>query len=445
MFSFSKEIRYLKFKGIVLSTSQTFLYTAQSFAALISLLVMMMTGIELNTFNIFMTLAFLNTLRSSVSWNIAEGANYIGDFVSALGRIENFLELPELKRAKQDEKILQSMAIAKGPPTYVVDTNSNTAEASNKCTKVSLENVTCVWDGDSSPCIANVNLTVKENDLVLVTGPVGCGKTSLLSTIRGELPVKEGEVLVTSGNTIYVPQQPWVFSGTVRDNIIFGKKYDYSKFKSVIKACDLENDISSFPNGEQTVIGERGVLLSGGQRARVGLARALYADGDVYLLDDPLSAVDAKVGRHIFMDCICGFLRHKTRILVTHQLQYLKGADHVVVMDKGTVVYEGSYEEFTQDSKAASVEFLPSKYDDSPPLTRSLDAQCQSIVSYKKDMKRSGLEVADEDRVEGSVSLGLYWRYLLYGIPCVLVVLLGLYFAVTQGRNKMYLLVYRVS
>lgn len=380
----------------------------------------------MNTFNIFMTLAFLNALRSAVSWNIAEGANYIGDFLSALGRIEMFLELPELNTVKHEDD--NKNEISKGPPIGDVESENGT----RKSTQVSLKNVTCHWNGESSPCIRNISLDLKENDLVLVTGPVGCGKTSLLSTILKELPIKEGQITVT-GETVYVPQKPWVFSGTVRDNITFGQKYKQSKFLTVIKACDLENDINTFPHGDQTVVGERGVLLSGGQRARVGLARALYADGDVYLLDDPLSAVDAKVGRHIFMDCICGYLRNKTRVLVTHQMQYLKGADHVVLMDKGLVVYEGTYEGLTQESKT-KFELLPGKYDDSPPLTRALDVQCLSVVQYNKQKKKRGLEVADEDRVEGSVSWKLYWKYFLYGLPCAMVILLAMYFIITQGK-----------
>lgn len=388
----------------------------------------MATGVELNTFNIFMTLAFLNTLRSAVSWNIAEGANYVGDFISALGRIDDFLELPELKNSRRKDDNENSI-IGKGSPVNIV---SNNEDAGIKSTQVSLKNITCYWNGESSPCIKNVSLDVKENDLVLVTGPVGCGKTSLLSALLGELPVKEGHISVT-GNLVYVPQKPWVFSGTVRDNIIFGRKHNHSKFQSVIKACDLENDISTFPNGDQTVIGEKGVLLSGGQRARVGLARALYADGDVYLLDDPLSAVDAKVGRHIFMNCICGVLRNKTRILVTHQLQYLQGADHVVLMDKGAIAYEGTYEGLEHQS-TTEFKLLPGKYDDSPPLTRALDAQCFSIVKFNKD-KKKGLEVADEDRMEGSVSWNLYWKYFMYGLPSIMVLMLGLYFVVTQGKR----------
>jgi ABC-type multidrug transport system fused ATPase/permease subunit len=366
-----------------------------------------------------------------------------------LQRIQGFLELQELKVTKDD--------FYPAPSTVKthkeVDTNLNVVEdktdgektddsdnvfiedsdTNGKSIHVSLENVTCHWNGESSPAIRDVSLDLKQNDLVLVTGPVGCGKTSLLSTILGELPVKEGRMLVT-GRTIFVPQKPWVFSGTVRDNILFGQKFKRSKYQAIIKACDLEKDIIYFPNRDLTLIGERGVLLSGGQRTRIGLARALYVEADVYLLDDPLSAVDAKVGRHIFMECICGILSNKTRVLVTHQLQYLKGADHVVVMKRGSIFYEGTYEALNADSNSELQCLFASKYDDSPPLTRAMDTRrLSATVSFKENEQR-GLELAEEDRYTGSVSWRLYWDYLVYGLWPMLVVLLIILFIVTQCK-----------
>lgn len=407
----------------------------------------MATGVELNTFNIFMTLAFINTIRSSVAWNIAEGANYIGDFASALQRIQGFLELQELKPKRDDFVFLPSPQNQEktDPNLNIVEVktdNEKTDDSDNvfldeddntKNIHVSLENVTCFWNGECYPSIRDVSLDLKQNDLVLVTGPVGCGKTSLLSTILGELPVKEGRMVVT-GRTIYVPQKPWVFSGTVRDNIIFGQKFKRSKYQAIIKACDLEKDISSFPNRDLTLIGERGVLLSGGQRTRIGLARAMYVEADVYLLDDPLSAVDAKVGRHIFLECICGILSNKTRVLVTHQLQYLKGADHVVLMKNGSIFYEGTYEGLNADTNS-ELQCLFAKYDDSPPLTRAMDTRrLSATLSFKEDEKK-GLELAEEDRYTGSVSWRLYWDYLVYGLWPMLVSLLILFFVVSQGKN----------
>ncbi|XP_064615566.1 ATP-binding cassette sub-family C member 4-like [Liolophura sinensis] len=150
-------------------------------------------------------------------------------------------------------------------------------------------------------------------------------------SILGELPAAQGEILVR-GKISYAAQQPWVFSASLRQNVIFGQKYDAIKYNRIIRLCALKKDLEVMPHGDGTLIGDRGISLSGGQRARVSLARALYMDADVYLLDDPLSAVDAEVGRHIFEKVIMGYLRDKPRILVTHQLQYLTVADEILIL-----------------------------------------------------------------------------------------------------------------
>jgi len=149
----------------------------------------------------------------------------------------------------------------------------------------------------------------------------------------GELPLLEGTKSVR-GKIAYAPQEAWVFSGTVRQNILCGLEYDLKRYKRVVKACALEKDFTLLPNGDETTVGEKGVSLSGGQKARLNLARALYIDADIYLLDDPLSAVDTHVGRHLFDRAINGFLRNKIKILVTHQLQYLQEVDQILVLKR---------------------------------------------------------------------------------------------------------------
>lgn len=131
----------------------------------------------------------------------------------------------------------------------------------------------------------------------------------------------------------YASQEPWLFTSNVRKNILFGMPYIKERYKEVVKVCALERDFEELAFGDKTQVGERGAALSGGQRARVALARAVYRDADAYLLDDPLSAVDAHVAKHLFEECIQKYLGGKTRILVTHQVQFLKGADLIIVMD----------------------------------------------------------------------------------------------------------------
>uniref|UniRef100_A0A4W6CWU9 ATP-binding cassette, sub-family C (CFTR/MRP), member 4 n=1 Tax=Lates calcarifer TaxID=8187 RepID=A0A4W6CWU9_LATCA len=157
---------------------------------------------------------------------------------------------------------------------------------------------------------------------------VNLSSSSLLSAILGELPCDTGTMKV-KGQLTYASQQPWVFPGTIRSNILFGRELNLQRYERVIRACALKKLL---PYGDLTLIGDRGATLSGGQKARLNLARAVYQEADIYLLDDPLSAVDAEVGKHLFEQCICGLLRNKCRILVTHQLQHLKAADQIVVL-----------------------------------------------------------------------------------------------------------------
>lgn len=163
----------------------------------------------------------------------------------------------------------------------------------------------------------------------------------------GELPVSSGKLSI-GGEIAYSSQNPWLFAGTIRNNILFGQPYSKSKYDKTVEVCCLTKDFEQLPSGDKTVVGERGVSLSGGQRARINLARAIYRVADIYLLDDPLSAVDAHVGKQMFDECIYKYLKSKTRILVTHQLQYLKRANLIIIVNDGKIEAQGSFEELSR-------------------------------------------------------------------------------------------------
>ncbi len=169
----------------------------------------------------------------------------------------------------------------------------------NKSKKyIRVSDLGATWD--QSRTLENISFEVKSNELLGLIGPVGSGKTSLLMALLGEMPnVKSGSIEM-NGSIFYVSQEPWMFSATVEQNILFGKDYKKDKFDEIINVCSLTEDLEMLSNGKDTFIGEKGVNLSGGQRARISLARALYSDADIYLLDDPLSAVDASVARHLY-------------------------------------------------------------------------------------------------------------------------------------------------
>ena len=191
--------------------------------------------------------------------------------------------------------------------------------------------------------LQNINLNINHGNFIGVFGKVGSGKTSLLSAIIGEMNKLTGGVksAATGRGFGYVPQESWLQTGTIRDNILLGSCYDKAWYEKVIKACALVDDLHTLADKDLTQVGERGITLSGGQKARVNLARALYKNFDVYLLDDPMSAVDAHVAAHIYNKCIRGVLKDKTVILCTHHVQYLREADSVVNLEGGYITAVG--------------------------------------------------------------------------------------------------------
>ncbi|XP_043841698.1 ATP-binding cassette sub-family C member 2 [Dromiciops gliroides] len=200
------------------------------------------------------------------------------------------------------------------------------------------------WDHNVSPAIQNVTLDIKTGQLIAVVGAVGSGKSSLISAMLGEMEPIHGHINI-KGSVGYVPQQSWIQNGTVRDNILFGSPLDEKRYQQVLEACALLPDLKVLPGGDLAEIGEKGINLSGGQKQRVSLARAVYSNSDIYILDDPLSAVDAHVGKHLFNKVIGpnGLLKNKTRLLVTHGIHFLPYVDEVVVLVNGKIVEKGSY------------------------------------------------------------------------------------------------------
>ena len=214
---------------------------------------------------------------------------------------------------------------------------------------LSITNVSCSWNQKDLPnTLTGITLDIMSSKILAIIGEVGSGKSTLLRAVLGELPLQEGNISY-QGKIAYAPQVPWVFSGTIRENILFGLPFDEQKFQHVVDICGLTKDFTDLVHGDLTEIGQRGATLSGGQKARVGLARAVYSDADIYLLDDPLSAVDTKVGKKLFEGCICNHLSGSIRLLVTHQLQHLKGLDHIAVMKNGSIINEGTFTELRQD------------------------------------------------------------------------------------------------
>lgn len=290
---------------------------------------------------------------------------------------------------------------------------------------VEMINVNATWTNDyNSKTLCDLNIKIKSGKLYAIVGSVGSGKSSILQLLLGELPIYSGDVLI-NGEVSYGSQEAWLFSGTVRNNILFGLPYDKLRYQETVKHCALLTDFQQLPHGDKSFVGERGSALSGGQKARVTLARAVYKNASIYLLDDPLSAVDSHVGKQLFDDCIGpnGYLARQrvTRILVTHQVHFLKDADWIIVMDKGRILRQGSYDEVMDIDLNQFISPVPSEEDeakiqeieelDDIPYIDDAPGQRKGYAKLKTSEPRRSLSrvsiissVADGDAIELSES-----------------------------------------
>ncbi|XP_044901994.1 ATP-binding cassette sub-family C member 12 isoform X7 [Felis catus] len=202
--------------------------------------------------------------------------------------------------------------------------------------------------GSPTSVLHNISFVVRKGKILGICGNVGSGKSSLIAALLGQMQLQQG-IVALNGTVAYVSQQAWIFHGNVRENILFGEKYDHQRYQHTVRVCALQKDLSNLPYGDLTEIGERGLNLSGGQRQRISLARAVYSNHEIYLLDDPLSAVDAHVGKYVFEECIKKTLSGKTIVLVTHQLQFLESCDEVILLEDGEICEKGTHKELMEE------------------------------------------------------------------------------------------------
>nr|XP_033819452.1 multidrug resistance-associated protein 1-like isoform X2 [Geotrypetes seraphini] len=334
----------------------------------------------------------------------------------------------------------------------------------DKCTLTSyqdcihVKNGTFTWSKDSSPCLKSINLSVPKGCLLAVVGQVGAGKSSLLSSLIGELEKLEGHVFV-KGSVAYVPQQAWIQNATVKSNMTFGQEMDESWYNRVIEACALQPDLEVLPAGSHTQLGDKGINLSGGQKQRLCLARAVYKKASVYLLDDPLSTVDANVGQHIFENIIGpnGLLKDRTRVVVTNAINILSQADKIVVLADGEISEAGTYCELLRRngnfadflrsySKVGRHGNHSSKETDKPSFARNIPSE-EEFCSHKTDnavnhaggpkvanvnrvneatSEELGKQMETEKRQTGRVNINIYVDYLraVGSLLCLYIILL---------------------
>ncbi|XVF10474.1 hypothetical protein REPUB_Repub07fG0186200 [Reevesia pubescens] len=357
-------------------------------------------GITLNATNIFTFLASIRIVQEPVRL-IPDVVQVFIEAKVSLDRIVKFLEAPELGNRKlqqewKDKKFDHSIFI--------------------RCNEISWE-----LNPSSNPTLRNINLVVKSGEKIAICGEVGSGKSTLLAAVLGEVPKLNGTVHVY-GKIAYVSQTAWIQTGSIKENILFGSAMDPARYQEVIEKCCLVKDLQMLPFGDLTEIGERGVNLSGGQKQRLQLARALYQDADIYLLDDPFSAVDAQTATSLFNEYVLRALSDKTVLLVSHQVDFLPAFDSILLMSAGEIIEAGTYDQLLasspkfQDLVNAHNNTIGAEmdisYSSSGKAMTSKDV-IQNLHAKEQRMVPSGEQlIKQEERETGDAGFKPYLQYL---------------------------------
>lgn len=332
----AKEVATLTAASRFKALNEAIYYFSSTVVAAIVFAVNVGLGNELTPRSVYTTLSLLNILHLSLSKQIPNAIMHLSECHVSSERIQAFLDLAESSKV-------------------IIHNND---ELSSSRSLISFTNVTCVWDKTqlddhcfnsaksegieletSNIALSDISLSFEAGQLYCLTGKVGAGKSALLQALTGELHLKSGSITRCYSSLAYASQVSWIMNGTIRDNILMGLAFRHDWYNEVVDACGLRFDLSTFVQGDQTVVGDRGVQCSGGQQARIGLARAFYRDPQVLLLDDPLAGVDSTVARSIYQEAIqkLGVQRGKCVVLATHQHQFLGSGDHCILLEKGKV------------------------------------------------------------------------------------------------------------
>lgn len=342
----AKEIRSVQILLTIRSALGAIAMAIPIFANMFAYITYSLSDHELNAAVVFSSLALFNCLRTPLNWlPVAIGQTV--DAWTSISRIETFLLAEEIQeQAELDREASAAIQLNNASFTWEKPIETKTVDEDDDINKQG-EKSKLAHDERQPFQLKSITMTAGRGELVAIVGAVGSGKTSLLSAVVSEMRKTSGQIIL-GGSKAYCPQHAWIQNTTIRDNIIFGKPFDLEWYQRVVEACALPADFKILPAGDMTEIGERGINLSGGQKQRINLARAIYFQSEIILMDDPLSAVDAHVGRHILENAICGLLSGKTRILATHQLHVLSRCDRVVWLENGHMITEGPYTELSE-------------------------------------------------------------------------------------------------
>lgn len=410
-------------RNLIMATAMSF----TTISSMVAFLVLYGINDNGNAANIFSSLALFNVLSQQV-YVLPLVTTACTDAFVAMGRISTFLESeefsPSSSRRKETTKESCDYAIEIDSGDFEWEDFQNEGLQNEEHTKKEVETNQSYEKGSFKKSdngdenkkvfegLHNINLKVAKNELIILTGTIGCGKTSFLNAIMGFMPCKAG--IVSVDGSLAFCNQPWIQNATVKENILFGSEFDKNRYNQVLTVCNLDMDLENFQDGDNTEIGERGITLSGGQKSRINLARAVYADKDIILLDDVLSAVDAKVGKSIMSECLQGYLKGKTRILATHQISLIGYADRIVFFNGDGTVDVGTLLELTGRNNKFSQLMTKNTFEKEDEEAEDQETVLDSMKQKAPGITKGALMITENKAVNG-LGLEVYKNYLHYG------------------------------
>jgi ATP-binding cassette, subfamily C (CFTR/MRP), member 1 len=450
----SEELKYMKRAAYLRGFSRAYMSAVPGLVAVVSFIVYALwrEGANVSASTLFSALVAFDQLRFPLMFYPMALAQLVQAKVSA-ARVEVFLGLQEIAEGeamgggtyKRDvrasgEIVLQDAEVYWSDPDVPLDTKTamddDDASSTGTSKDLSSKGLRDSTDKDAAsttdldveesgpvypkPALKSLNMVVKNGELCAVVGRVASGKSTLCAAILNETFLKKGNISL-SGSVAYAAQSPWILNATVRENILFGKEMDEERYRKVLEVCQLEHDLAMLEDGDLTDIGERGINLSGGQKARVSVARAAYSDADTIIFDDPLSALDPEVAKVLFHDCLVDFLRGKTRLLVTNQIQFLSSCDAVVALRRGEVIEKGTYNDLMANPESEVNRLLAkSSIGKSQEGSKAKSEVKKSEAVVSTDLnpvatKEKKSLVTKEERNIGAVSISVYLKYMKAG------------------------------
>ncbi|KAJ8603881.1 hypothetical protein MRB53_042056 [Persea americana] len=429
------------------------------FASMLAFITLSQSNHDLEPAPVFSSLALFNSLRIPLNL-LPTVIGQVVDGNASINRIQEFLNAEEVTEdATWDQDAKNAITVEHADFTWertptqnaeVVNTSGPNSGAlkkgpPEKKKKKSAKEVKLATSSDDDStkeeeipfAIKDINLSLGRNELIAVIGTVGSGKSSLLGALAGDMRKTGGSITFSSGRA-FCPQYAWIQNATLKENVIFGQRFDKRWYNQVIDACALRPDLEMLPNGDMTEIGERGITVSGGQKQRLNIARAIYFNADIVLMDDPLSAVDAHVGRHIMDNAICGLLKDKARVLATHQLHVLHRVDRIVWMKEGHIHKVSTFnemmsndEEFQKLMETTTVE----EEKDNEKAEESEDEEKKKVDKQKKKKKKGPGLMQAEERATNAAGWTLYSAYVRSAGTILILPLVFLLLIIAQGAN----------